>query len=186
MNFLFLSYLAIICFQLQVRPPVSFTEEYLEFRLRETTFTVNGNYYFVNNTVNAVSKEINYPFPVALSNIDSIHIFDNAKGRFLEFKKLRQAVVFRLSLMPNDTVNLNIFYEQKGVGDTIKYILTTTRNWGEPLKKAEYTFETEQYRNIKTFSYTPDKTIIHNHQKKYFWHRKDFLPEKDFIVIFGN
>lgn len=184
MSLLFLSYLTIFSFQSQERPPVSFTEEYIEFCLRKSTFTVNGMYYFVNHTVNIVSKEISYPFPVPLSNIDSVHVFDNTQGRFLGFEKLRKEVVFRITIPPNDTVKLNIFYEQKGVRDTVKYILTTTKNWGEPLKKAEYTFETEKYRKIRLFSYTPDKTSYPGNQQKYFWSRKDFLPEKNFIVVF--
>jgi L-2-hydroxyglutarate oxidase LhgO len=161
MSLLFLFYFALFCFQTQEQPPVSFTEEYIEFRLRETTFTVNGIYYFVNNTAHMVSKEINYPFPVPMSDIDSVHVFDIEQGRFLGFEKLQQ-----------------------GVKDTVKYILTTTKNWGEPLKKAEYTFETEQYRKIRSFSYPPDKTSNHSDQQMYFWRKKDFLPEKDFIVIF--
>ncbi|MGA2822702.1 MAG: hypothetical protein ABSE72_04170 [Bacteroidales bacterium] len=186
MSLLFLSYLALFCFQTQERPPVSFTEEYIEFRLRETTFTVNGIYYFVNNTANIVSKEISYPFPVPMFDIDSVHVFDIEQGRFLGFEKLRQAVVFRLNILPDDTVKLNIFYREKGVKDTVKYILTTTKNWGEPLKKAEYTFETERYRKIRSFNYPPDKTSHHNDQQLYFWNRKNFLPEKDFIVIFNT
>jgi hypothetical protein len=186
MNFLFLSFFTIFCLQFQGKPPVSFSEEYLEFRLRESVFTVNGNYIFVNNTANAISKEISYPFPVNLSDIDSIHIFDNVRGQYLDFKKIPQAVIFRLRMIPHDTVRLNIFYEQKGVKDTVKYILVTTRNWGEPLRKAEYTFETGQSRKIKSFSYTPDKTTIHNHLQKYFWHRENFFPDKDFLVILGK
>ena len=163
---------------------MSFTEEYIEFRLRETTFTVNGIYYFVNNTSDRVSKEISYPFPVPMSDIDSVHVFDIEQGRFLGFEKLRQAIVFRLKMLANDTVRLNIFYRQKGIKDTVKYILTTTKNWGESLKKAEYTFETKKSRKILSFSYPPDKTSYPGHEQKYFWSRKDFLPEKDFIVIF--
>jgi hypothetical protein len=129
-----------------------------------------------------VSKEITYPFPVSLSYIDSIHIFDNTQGRFIEFKKRPKEVAFRITIRPSDTVRLNIFYKQKGVKDTVKYILTTTKNWGEPLKKAEYTFETEKARKILSFSYPPDNTSKSADQK-YFWSRKDFMPETDFIVI---
>jgi hypothetical protein len=172
------------CFQTQERPPVSFTEEYIEFRLRKTIFTVNGIYFFVNHTANIVSKEISYPFPVPWSDIDSVHIFDNTQGRFLGFKKLPMEITFRITIPPNDTVKLNILYKQKGVRDTVKYILTTTKNWGEPLKKAEYTFETEKMRKIRSFSYLPDKTSYPGNTQKYFWSRKDFLPETDFIVVF--
>ena len=184
MSLLFLSYLALFCSPLNQKPPVSFTEEYIEFRLRDSTFIVNGNYFFVNHTANAVSKKISYPFPVPMSEIDSVHIFDNGKGNFLAFEKSGQAVLFQLLVLPYDTVKLNIYYEQKSHKDTIRYILTTTKNWGEPLQKAEYTFETEQFRKIQSFSYPPDKSSHSGNSQKYYWHRKDFLPEKDFIVVF--
>jgi hypothetical protein len=183
MSLLFLSFLSMFFLQTQEKPPVSFTEEYIEFRLKKTTFTVNGNYFFVNHSANIVSKEITYPFPVPLSDIDSIHIFDNVQGRYVEFKKLPKQITFRITIPPKDTVRLNIFYKQKGVKDTVKYILTTTKNWGEPLKKAEYTFETEKARKILSFSYPPDNTSTSGIHQKYFWSRKDFMPETDFIVI---
>ena len=183
MNLVFVCYLTLFCFQAQEKPPVSFTEEYIEFRLRKNIFTVNGNYFFVNHTANIISKEINYPFPVSLTNIDSVHIFDNIQGKFLDFKKSSKQVSFRITVPPFDTVRLNIYYRQKGIKDTVKYILTTTKNWGEPLKKAEYTFETEKARKIRSFSYPPDKTSVSDKQK-YFWSRRDFMPASDFIVVF--
>src|SRR5450759_279425 len=104
MNVLLLSCITFFCCQLQERPPVSFTEEYIEFRLTNSTFTVNGIYFFVNNSTNIVSKEINYPFPVALSDIDSVHIFDNTQGQFLGYEKMQNKVAFRVTIRPKDTV----------------------------------------------------------------------------------
>jgi hypothetical protein len=184
MNLLFLTFCAFFSFQSQEKPPVSFTGEYLEFRLIKSTFTVNGNYFFVNHTANIVSKEIDYPFPVPLTDIDSVHIFDNLQGRYLEFQKLPMEISFRITIPPYDTVRVNVFYRQKRVLDTVKYILTTTKAWGEPLKKVEYTFETERTRKIGSFSYTPDKSSITPEKLTYFWSRKDFMPDKDFMVTF--
>jgi hypothetical protein len=50
------------------------------------------------------------------------------------------------------------------------------------LKKAEYTFETEKTRKIISFSYPPDKSSFTD-KLKYYWSRKDFMPEKDFMVM---
>jgi hypothetical protein len=186
MSFLLIFFTALFPLQLKEKPPISFTEEYIEFRLRESTFTVNGNYFFVNNTANMVSKEISYPFPVPISVIDSVRIFDIAKGTLVQFKKSGQGVIFHLNIQPSDTVRLNIFYRETGVKDTVHYILTTTKNWGEPLQKAQYTFETEKSRKIKSFSYPPDGSSHTEKAQKYSWTRKNFLPEKDFIVVFRH
>jgi hypothetical protein len=186
MKLLFIFFTAIFLFQSRERPQVSFTEEYIEFRLRETTFTVNGNYFFVNNTPGLVSKEITYPFPVPMSDIDSVRIFNIAEGKLVQYHKSDRAVVFHLNIQPSDTMRLNIFYREKGIRDTVHYILTTTKNWGEPLQKAQYTFETERNRNIKSFSYPPDNSSRTNKAQKYSWTRKNFLPDKDFIVVFKS
>jgi hypothetical protein len=183
MSLIFIWYLSLFILQRQEKPPVSFAEEYIEFRLRKNILTVNGNYFFINHTANIISKEINYPFPVSLTNIDSLHIFDNIQGRYLTFKKMPKEISFRITVPPYDTVRLNIYYRQKGIKDTLKYILTATKNWGEPLKKAEYTFETEKTRKITSFSYPPDNISTIGNVQKYFWNRKDFMPETDFIVI---
>jgi hypothetical protein len=186
MKFLLIFFTAVFLFQLKEKPPISFTEEYIEFRLRESTFTVNGNYFFVNNTAGLVSKEITYPFPVPFSKIDSVRIFDIAKGTLVQYKKSGQVVVFHLNIQPADTVRLNIFYREIKVKDTACYILTTTKNWGEPLQKAQYTFETEKSRRIKSFSYPPDNSTRTDKAQKYSWTRKNFLPDKDFIVVFRH
>ena len=180
----FISLLAVFCSQAQQKPPVSFTEEYIEFRLKKDVFTVNGIYVFVNNSNGYSTEEIHYPFPAVRSGIDSVHVFDMNHGKYLETESRQKEVVFRLNIQPKDTLKLNIFYRQKEVKDTATYILTTTKNWGESLKKAEYTFEAEANRKIRSFSYPPDKTTSRGDQQKYFWSRRDFLPDKDFIVIF--
>jgi hypothetical protein len=183
MNLSFLLPFVILFYQQGDHRPVSFTEEYIEFRLSGTTFTVNGNYYFVNHSGESVSKIISYPFPVALSCIDSIHIFNLDDGKYISYEKTRQAAVFHLDCRPGDTVRLNIFYKQTNVTDTVRYILTTTKNWKQPLKKAEYTFTTESSRKILSFSYPPDKSSLKGREQKYFWSRKEFLPDRDFVVI---
>jgi hypothetical protein len=186
MRSFFLFCLLTLCFPVQNKNTFSFIEEYIEFRLQGSSFAVNGNYIFVNNTANAVSSEINYPFPVALSDIDSIHVFDYSQGKFLGYKKIRKAILFRLVMMPHDTVKMNIFYRQQRVGDTARYILTTTKVWGEALKRGEYTFETDAETHIKSFSYPPDKQVTHNNYQKFYWHKKDFMPVKDFVVVRGR
>ena len=181
MSFLLIFFTALFPLQIKEKPPVSFTEEYIEFRLRETVFTVNGNYFFVNNTSNLVSKEISYPFPVPVTEIDSVRIFDIGSGMLVPFKKAARAVVFHLNIKPSDTLRLNIFYRETGVKDTVHYILTTTKNWGESLQKAQYTFETERTRKIKSFTYTPNKSSHTDKAQKYSWTRKNFNPERTLL-----
>lgn len=186
MKSLFLFCLLSLFFQVQHKNTFSFREEYIEFRLKGSVFTVNGNYIFVNNSDYEVSSDINYPFPVALPDIDSIHVFDNSQGKFLRYKKISKAILFRLEMIPHDTVKMNIFYRQTGVKDTVRYILTTTKVWGEALKRGEYTLKTDPGTHIKSFSYPPDKQVTRGNHQIFYWHKKDFMPVKDFIVVRGK
>jgi hypothetical protein len=181
----FLCYLAVCNFQNPVQPPLSFAQEYIEFGLKDASFTVNGLYVFVNNTKGYISKEIHYPFPVSISKIDSVHVFEMGLG-YLKFEKHPKEIIFHLNVRPLDTAKVNIFYRQREVTDTITYILTTTKIWGEALKNAEYTFTVDRTRKILSFSYPPDKTTYPGNDQKYFWKRENFLPTRDFVVILAK
>jgi hypothetical protein len=186
MNWLFLSVLQLLFLPPQQKSPVTFSQEYIEFRLDGDKFTVNGIYVFVNHRTKSLAHLITYPFPVPTSKIDSVYVFDTNKGVFLKFTKQKKGINFEVEFPPNDTVKLNIFYIQSGVSDTARYILTTTQAWGSPLSNAEYSFEADPAHTVKSFSYPPDKTTRLNNRTKYFWRMKNFLPDHDFEVFLAK
>ncbi|MCX6249565.1 MAG: hypothetical protein NTX61_02325 [Bacteroidetes bacterium] len=184
---LYLSVLLLLGFpQVHDKQTVSFVEEYIEFRLDGSEFTVNGLYVFVNNANAASSTNIFYPFPVAVSAIDSVFIFDNSAGKFLEFSKGKNGVNFNLQVPSRDTLKLNIFYRQKDIKDSVRYILTTTRYWGKPLVEALYTFELRKSRKINSFSYDPDRASVSGDWIKYSWRKQHFMPDRDFIAVLAD
>jgi hypothetical protein len=170
----------------QEKPALRFTEEYLEFSLDGKKFRVNGNYVFVNTGGTEIHQQIIYPFPVENSFIDSIHIFNSMTGKFLQPEAICRGVSFTIDIPPLDTVTVNIFYEQTGITDTARYILTTTKNWNSPLAVAKYSLETDPSVKVRSFSYPPDVQTERNHRIRYTWSRKDFLPDCDFIVVFDR
>jgi hypothetical protein len=161
---------------------VAFVEEYLEFKLQGDAFTVNGLYLFVNHSELPVMKQITYPFPVSVRNIDSVSVFNTNTGHFMDLTKVEKGILFTTDIPSGDTLRLNIFYRQRGITDSVHYILTTTKNWGSPLHRAEYTFEADGGREVRDFSYPPDKSARHGNNTRYYWKRSNFMPDRDFIV----
>ena len=186
MIFLFAVILGLIPFPQTGNSSLHFSEEYIEFRLDKNIFTVNGDYLFVNPGNRVISKTIMYPFPVDISLIDSVHVFNKQSGTFLPLKKERRDVRFNILLAPRDSLKLNIFYRHQQRSDTLIYILTTTKNWRQALRKAEYSFESDPEVSIKSFSYKPDKISGGQGHKRYFWIRHQFMPEKDFLIILNK
>ena len=166
-----------ICFaNTFAQKPVSFVEEYIDFELNDEYFRVNGVYYFVNNTGDTINKAIRFPFASTLSSVHHIRVFNLSYGQHINHQPQKSSVSFHFPMQPHDTVCLNIAYDQD-LEQKNTYILRSTQTWGEPLKEAVYSLKVEGDNRIEAFSYQPDSTD----QNMYYWKKKQFYPEKDFI-----
>ena len=164
---------------------VSFFEEHIDFILDANYFIVNGIYSFHNESNKVINQQILFPFADNTTTIDSIRIINLNTNRKVAFNRLEKSVQFSFSLPPNDTVDVNIFYRQKKSYQN-KYIITSTQSWGKPLKTAVYTLTTEKELKIKSFTYQPDTLKNINNKKIYFWHKTEFMPQKDFEITLNN
>jgi len=164
---------------------VSFFEEHIDFSLGNNYFTINGIYSFSSKTGKNEVQQIIFPFDNETSLIDSIRIINLNTFRNVEYKRLRNSVYFKISVLANDTVDLNIFYRQK-ISATNKYIITSTQSWGQPLKKAVYTLTTEKDLKIKAFTYKRDSIKIVNNKKVYLWEKQNFMPKNDFEITLND
>jgi hypothetical protein len=174
----------IICFctgsmAVKAQNQVSFFEEHIDFALDKRYFTINGIYSFSNSTDRIVRQKIIFPFAKNGATVDSIRIFDLNKQRTLLHRQIKDAVVFDISVLPNDTLDVNIFYRQTRLPKNI-YIITSTKVWGKPLKKAFYSLTLPRGEKATGFSYKPDSTSINKHGNVYFWRKSDFLPDNEF------
>jgi hypothetical protein len=104
-------------------------------------------------------------------------VWDLTNGREIDYKILKESIAFSIKLSPNDSFSLNIVYDQP-VKKENRYILRSTQAWGEALKVANYSLSVKSF-DVDQFSYDPDSTK----GNIYYWQKKDFFPEKDFIVI---
>ncbi|MDD4971283.1 MAG: hypothetical protein PHT07_17780 [Paludibacter sp.] len=170
---------------LQAQQPVSFFEEHIDFVLDSVCFSINGIYSFHNASKLQVNEHIVFPFADKTSGIDSIRIVNLNTLKKVPFTRLESSVSFEFSLLPNDTVDLNIFYSQKAAIKNT-YIITSTQTWGKPLETAVYSLTTPTDLLIKSLSYTPD-SIAEDHGKRVFmWERHQFMPVRDFEIVVGK
>jgi hypothetical protein len=162
--------------------PVSFFEEHIDFKLDSNFFSVNGIYSFYNNSSEIVTRQIRFPFAVKRQSIDSIKVLNLNSQKLLHYNFMEDAVSFNLTVLPTDTLDINIFYRQKSSGKNT-YILTTTQAWGNSLNKAIYTLTTPIEMAINSFSYIPDSVKVVGNNCLYKWEKQNFSPKVNFDII---
>ena len=183
--------LVVICFFIILKTSfvfsqsLQFYEEALFFEIRDGYFEVDGQYYFRNSGNRDIHQILFYPFPLdeMLGEIDSVFITD--VGGFEEdliINQTEKGVSFRLSIEAGKEKIYRIYYRQRTPNRKAKYILTTTAQWGRPLKKAFYQLKIPSDISVTYFSYPPDKEEKQSNNQIYYWYMESFMPDKDFIV----
>jgi len=163
---------------------LEFPHEAINFTIDSTFFTVDGFYFFKNSSNTTVSRTISYPFPNGSSVVDSSWVYDCSKLICIPFIKRNNDLHFSVTALPNNTPVVRIGYRERHDGKTAHYILTTTKYWNHPLLEASYSLTVPAYIAIISFSYTPDTTFKQGNNTLYLFHKKNFMPDKDFIVRF--
>ncbi|MBL0177046.1 MAG: hypothetical protein IPP94_17615 [Ignavibacteria bacterium] len=158
-----------------------FVGEYIDFTLTDSVFHVAAVYRFANAGAASSTRRISYPFKDDVKEIRRIVIVDVRTGMNIPFEPGGNMVVFPLTIMGNDSADVLVRYEQQIRKDNV-YLLTTTQQWGAPLRYALYTLTASSKLSIAGFSYEPDRWEETPTMKKYSWTKADFLPLKDFVV----
>ena len=164
-------------FGIYAQREMSFVEEYIDFEINAERFLVNGVYLFHNNTNRAIVQKITFPFGISTDSVTINRVWDLTNGESIDYKVLKESIAFSIKLNPEESFALNIVYDQP-VRKENKYILRSTQAWGEALKVATYSLSVKD-SYVNQFSYSPDFIK----ENIYYWQKKDFLPEEDFIVI---
>jgi len=163
-----------------------FFREDITFRIDSNYFDVEGYYWFTNHSDKSIRSNIYYPFPNSSEGeIDSIRLFNISAGQQTNYNNERDTgISFNMYISPHDTVLFQIGYRQKLKGDSVVYILKTTKAWNKPIDLAEYKLIIPASLLIKEFSYTPDKYYEMENQKVYYWKKENFMPESDMVFYF--
>jgi len=165
----------------------NFFKEEIIFEIDPVFFTVNGDYYFKNNSDQTIFPLISYP--VRSNGIrkpfDTIMVYDNSDpSTALKLIIIDTVARFTIKLLPFSEKMIKVIYKQKHNGTDARYILLTTRSWNKPINEARYSVVVRRNIEINQFSISPDKSVDFGDTTVYYWRRKNFMPDKDFEMHF--
>ena len=183
--------LVVICFFIILKTSfvfsqsLQFYEEALFFEIKDGYFEVDGQYWFRNSGSRDIHQIMFYPFPrdEMLGKVDSIFITDVAGfEEDLIINQTEKGVSFRINIEADQEKIYRIYYRQRTPNRIVKYILTTTGQWGQPLNKAFYQLKMHSDISITYFSYPPDKEEKQSNYHIYYWYMESFMPDKECVV----
>ena len=167
---------------------VDFYKEEITLTIKNGKASVEGIYYFQNNTDKPGNFPIVFPF-----YIDSFSLFprkikafiiEGKKNVTLDYKKDEKSgsIILSLPLKPKAATIWRLDYTQKIKSAHARYILTSTGAWGKPLIEASYRFIVPvDYDSVRVW---PKADSISQTDGKHIMicHKKDFLPGQDLEI----
>lgn len=157
--------------------PVQFKREIISLTIDSSEITVEGKYYFKNRTKIPKLMKLFYPFPVDEKHFYPYYI--DVKNSNFEYTK--DGINFMVRLNPLEEKEDIVKYSQKIADRNAKYILTTTKEWKEPLENAQFIIDLPlAFKPV--ISYKPDSTIIKDNRMFYYIEKKNLFPDTDLIV----
>jgi len=166
---------------------LQFFREDLRFTLTDSSLSVDGDYYFRNNSERDLERMLFYPFPQ-----DSL--YGEVSGCFAVFQdsvdvlgKITTAGSFFKVIIPAGQERfVRVGYTHQLLANKAEYILLTTRNWGAPFEIVNYSLTFSKELEVIEFSLLPDD--LREDEKNYYlsWRKEDFMPKTNFIVKFNN
>ena len=166
---------------------IDFFKEDLRFRLSENYFEVDGDYYFRNNSLNPLTLKLKYPFPQdsIFGKIDSVKCF-NLSDLSSSINIIKQEyMMFTISIPASESKVYRITYRQQLLNNRALYILTTTQQWNKPFEQASYELVVENL-HVDSLTFIPDNVEVFKDSTKYYWKKKNFMPDRNFEVFFSR
>ena len=166
-----------------------FYREDLTFILDDSSFTVTGYYYFMNNSEEDEKMDMLYPFPgnADYGKITDVYsyIYGNPLKNALLYYNDKAAII-NLEVKAGKVTTIRIGYTQELLGNKAEYILTSTKSWGQSLKEVNYTLITPEDLRIDSLSYPPDFSNTKSGKTIYYYHKVNFMPDREFEVYFSR
>jgi hypothetical protein len=166
--------------------PVRFVREHVIVRPSEGRTIVSGVYYFRNDSDDTVSVAMRYPFPIDRFHIGPFRVraWEKRSGVFepMGFTPGEYSMTWRLSFKPREEKIVRAEYAQEIKRHHAVYIVTTTRQWGRPLERAEFEFRVPRGLDEVKPSFEPTRVEERADTVVYYLERTDFMPDSDLSV----
>jgi hypothetical protein len=164
---------------------LQFYREDIVFKLNNNAMETDAVYHFCDVGDKDISTQLFYPFPEnTMELIDSIVVTNDKTGEIIHYRDGKNGILFGIFVKSYGQASYRVFFRQKLLENKFTYILTSTETWNRALEFANYEFQAPVATKITSFSFPPDSTVIQHDIQYFYWKKKDFMPEKDFEVIF--
>ncbi|MFQ5870002.1 MAG: DUF4424 family protein [Candidatus Zixiibacteriota bacterium] len=167
---------------------VDFVYEKIIIEIEPPELTVTGLYRFQNRFPFEVTLPMLYPLPVDEyqdfpHQISAKSISADGKQP-LEFawRRNNNAIRLNVSAEGKSSTEMRVTYSQRLKGKQARYILTTTKAWGKPLKSADHQLILSENLKISSISFPFDRAENIAGKRVYFSYKENFLPDTDLIV----
>lgn len=166
---------------------LQFFREDLRFTLTDSSFSVDGDYYFRNNSNKDLERILFYPFPQDSLYGEASEAFAFSQDSLDVLTKISaEGSFFKVSLAGGEETYVRVGYTHQLLADKAEYILLTTRNWGVPFEVVNYSLQFPKELKIIDFSLLPDDLTEDDNNYYLSWYKEDFMPETNFIVKFNK
>ena len=187
-NLLILSFLAVIqsYSHMVISQSLQFYREDIVFKINNDVVLTDAVYHFCNVGEKDIHTQLFYPFPDStMELIDTIIINDMKSKEIIPYREGHSGVYFGITVNAYGQASYRVFFRQRLEEQKYKYILTSTESWGRALEFANFELQILENLKIDSISYPPDTSFMKDNIRYYFWNKKDFMPAKDFEVIFN-
>ena len=178
-------FILLLSFQLIQAHNIQFYQEDIDFKIEENYFYVDGLYYFRNLSNKEINRRLFYPFPQdkVYGKVNSVFVI-NLQDSLMEvnLQNNLKGSSFTIHIEPDTTAIYRIGYRQELKETKAEYILTTTQTWGIPFEQVNYTLEFPKEFSLDSISYMPDSLREESDKYILFWHKENFMPDKNFEI----
>ena len=166
--------------------PVRFFREHVTVRPSEGRTAVTGIYCFRNESDDTTDAVMRYPFPIDRFHIGPFRVraWEERNGVFepIGFASGEYSMTWRMSMKPREEKVIRVEYVQEIKKHHALYIVTTTREWGRPLERAEFEFRVPRSLLDVEPSFEPTRVLERADTVIYYLEKTEFMPESDLSI----
>jgi hypothetical protein len=166
--------------------PIRFLREHVIVRPSEGRTAVTGLYYFRNESDDTTAAAMRYPFPIDRFHIGPlrVRVWEERNGSFepIGFASGEYSMTWRMNFKPREEKIIRVEYVQEIKKHHALYIVTTTREWGRPLERAEFEFQVPRSLVDVEPSFEPTRVLERGDTVVYYLEKTEFMPEKDLSI----
>ena len=180
-----MTFIAILPVKSWGAPKLSFFKENITFTIcAQDTIEVHGIYWFSNTGDDSISTYITYPFPIDSNAAYPYYIVvaQSDTHKTVAYQKFSRGISWRQSVPARGFDSVSVVYRQKVKKGCGQYIVSTTKLWGKPLQKANFTVRVPRRITMIFWTFQADSVTTTNDTILYHSYFNSFLPDGEMEV----